>query len=52
MVRFQTLQKNYSLNMIQGMAGFEYYRAFKQDTEQGLCSLSIKPISEDSIFSF
>jgi len=22
--------------MIQGMAGFEYYRAFKQDTEQRL----------------
>ena len=38
--------------MIQGMGGFEYYRAFKQDTEQRLGSLSIKPISEDSIFSF
>jgi len=38
--------------MIQGMAGFEYYRAFKQDTEQRLYSLSIKPISENSIFSF
>ena len=38
--------------MIQGMAGFEYYRAFKQDTEQRLCSLSIKPIAEDIIFSF